>query len=379
MSPGNELINKKELNEIRKIFTKSNGVLFAHGFEKRRKKIFRVRNFEKKLSEKFNSKYVQCVSSGTAAIKVALKALGVKHGDEVITQSFNFIATIEAILDCGAKPIITGINEGLNMPVEELSRLISKKTKAVIIVHMLGYSAEIDKIIKFCKKRKIPLIEDNCEAMGGTFKKKKLGTLSDIGIFSFDFGKTITTGEGGCILTNNKKNFLFFKRYHDHGHKLLKKVPRGIDDADMPGFNYRMTELQAAVGLSQIKKLNFILNESKKRFILLKKLLGRKLTLREIYPGSEPNYDTIIFKVKNKKKREKIVNCLTKSGIGTKNLPDAIKWHFAYFWKHAITKDQLKNTLKSKRILEQYIAIPILLSVSLRHYEKTSKKLLKLV
>ena len=379
MSPGNELINKKELNEIRKIFTKSNGVLFAHGFEKRRKNIFRVRNFEKKLSEKFNSKYVQCVSSGTAAIKVALKALGVKHGDEVITQSFNFIATIEAILDCGAKPIITGINEGLNMPVEELSRLISKKTKAVIIVHMLGYSAEIDKIIKFCKKRKIPLIEDNCEAMGGTFKKKKLGTLSDIGIFSFDFGKTITTGEGGCILTNNKKNFLFFKRYHDHGHKLLKKVPRGIDDADMPGFNYRMTELQAAVGLSQIKKLNFILNESKKRFILLKKLLGQKLTLREIYPGSEPNYDTIIFKVKNKKKREKIVNCLTKSGIGTKNLPDAIKWHFAYFWKHAITKDQLKNTLKSKRILEQYIAIPILLSVSLRHYEKTSKKLLKLV
>ena len=147
----------------------------------------------------------------------------------------------------------------------------------------------------------------------------------------------------------------------------------------MPGFNYRMTELQAAVGLSQIKKLNFILNESKKRFIILKKLLGQKLTLREIYPGSEPNYDTIIFKVKNKKKREKIVNCLTKSGIGTKNLPDAIKWHFAYFWKHAITKDQLKNTLKSKKILEQYIAIPILLSVSLRHYEKTSKKLLKLV
>ena len=111
MSPVNELIDKKELDEIKKIFTKSNGVLFAHGFDKRRKNIFRVRNFEKKLSEKFNSKYVQCVSSGTAAIKIALKALGVKNGDEVITQSFNFIATIEAILDCGAKPIITGINE----------------------------------------------------------------------------------------------------------------------------------------------------------------------------------------------------------------------------------------------------------------------------
>ena len=379
MSPGNELIDKKELGEIKEIFTKSDGVLFAHGFDKRRKNIFRVRNFEKKLSKKFNSKYVQCVSSGTAAIKIALKALGVKHGDEVITQSFNFIATIEAILDCGAKPIITGINDGLNMPVNELSRLITKKTKAVIVVHMLGYSAEIDKIIRFCKKRKIPLIEDNCEAVGGTYNKKKLGTLSDIGIFSFDFGKTITTGEGGCILTNNKKNYLFFKRYHDHGHKLLKKIPRGIDEADMPGFNYRMTELQAAVGLSQIKKLDFIIKESKKRFNLLNQILSKKFEMREIYSGSEPNYDTIIFKVENKIKRKKIVEYLVKSGIGTKNLPDAIKWHFAYFWKHAITKDQLKNTIHSKKILEKYIAIPIYLNVSLKNYKKISYNLLKII
>ncbi len=379
MSPGNELINHKELTEIKKIFTKSDGVLFAHGFDKRRKNIFRVRKFENELSKKFNSKYVQCVSSGTAAIKVALKALGVKHGDEVITQSFNFIATIEAILDCGAKPIITGINDGLNMPVEELPKLITNKTKAVIVVHMLGYSAEMDKILKYCKKKKIPLIEDNCEAVGGSYKGKKLGTLSDIGIFSFDFGKTITTGEGGCILTNNKKNYLFFKRYHDHGHKLIKNIPRGIDDADMPGFNYRMTELQAAVGLSQIKKLDFIIRESKKRFLLIQKIIGEKVNLRKIYEKSEPNYDTIIFKIKNKSKRKKIVNYLVRSGVGTKNLPDAIKWHFAYFWKHAITKNQLKHTLKSKKILEQYIAIPIYLSISLKNYERLSKNLLKFI
>ena len=379
MSPGNELINHKELTEIKKIFTKSDGVLFAHGFDKRRKNIFRVRKFENELSKKFNSKYVQCVSSGTAAIKVALKALGVKHGDEVITQSFNFIATIEAILDCGAKPIITGINDGLNMPVEELPKLITNKTKAVIVVHMLGYSAEMDKILKYCKKKKSPLIEDNCEAVGGSYKGKKLGTLSDIGIFSFDFGKTITTGEGGCILTNNKKNYLFFKRYHDHGHKLIKNIPRGIDDADMPGFNYRMTELQAAVGLSQIKKLDFIIRESKKRFLLIQKIIGEKVNLRKIYEKSEPNYDTIIFKIKNKSKRKKIVNYLVRSGVGTKNLPDAIKWHFAYFWKHAITKNQLKHTLKSKKILEQYIAIPIYLSISLKNYERLSKKLLKII
>ena len=101
--------------------------------------------------------------------------------------------------------------------------------------------------------------------------------------------------------------------------------------------------------------------------------------MREIYARSEPNYDTLIFKVENKSKRKKIVKYLIKSGIGTKNLPDAIKWHFAYFWKHAITKDQLKNTLKSKKILEQYIAIPILISISLKHYEKISKKIIKMI
>ena len=208
---------------------------------------------------------------------------------------------------------------------------------------------------------------------------KKLGTLSDIGIFSFDFGKTITTGEGGCILTNNKKHYLFFKRYHDHGHKLLKNIPRGIDEADMPGFNYRMTELQAAVGLSQIQKLDFIIKESKKRFDILTRFLSEKFVLREIYSGSEPNYDTIIFKVENKNKREKIVNYLVKAGVGTKNLPDAIKWHFAYFWKHAISKDQLKNTIRSKKILEKYIAIPIYLKLSLKTYEKISINLLKII
>jgi len=377
--PGNELINHKELKEVKKIFTVSDGVLFAHGFDKRRKNIFRVRKFEKQISKTFGSKYVQCVSSGTAAIKIALKSLGVKHGDEVITQSFNFIATIEAILDCGAKPIITGINNDLNMSPEELSKLITKKTKAVILVHMLGYSAELDKIQKVCRRKKIPLIEDNCETMGGTYKGKKLGTQSDIGIFSFDFGKTITTGEGGCLLTNDKKKYSYFKRYHDHGHKLIRNLPRGVDDADMPGFNYRMTELQAAVGLAQLPKLNYILRESKKRFLAIENKLKNKVKLRGIYKGSIPNYDTLIFKIDDKKKRSKIVKYLNTTGVGTKNLPDAIKWHFAFFWKHAVTKDQIKNTLISKKILEKYIAIPIFLRKKVEVYEKIATNLIKLI
>ena len=151
--PGFELIGNKELNNIKEIFKKSNGVLFAHGFDKLRKNIFRVRKFENEISKFFGSKYVQCVSSGTAAIKIALKSAGVKYNDEVITQGFNFIATIEAIVDCGAKPVITGINDDLNLDLNHLKKLVTKKTKAIILVHMLGYSGEIDKIKSFCKKK----------------------------------------------------------------------------------------------------------------------------------------------------------------------------------------------------------------------------------
>ena len=118
---------------------------------------------------------MQCVSSGTAAIKIALKSLGVKPGDEVITQSFNFIATIEAILDCGAKPIITGINNDLNMPVEHLPKLITKKTKAIILVHMLGYSAEIDKIQKFCKQKKFLLLKITVKQLVQPLMENNLG------------------------------------------------------------------------------------------------------------------------------------------------------------------------------------------------------------
>ena len=376
--PGFELIGKSELKEVKEIFTKSNGVLFAHGFEKKKKNIFRVRKFENQISKVFKSKYVQCVSSGTAAIKIALKSAGVRHNDEVITQGFNFIATIEAIVDCGAHPIITGINDDLNLDINHLKKLVTKKTKAIILVHMLGYAGEIDKIISFCKKKKITLIEDNCEAIGATFKNKYLGTLGDIGVFSFDFGKNITTGEGGCLLTNNKKKYLFFKQYHDHGNKLLKHLPRGNDKAAMAGFNYRMTELQAAVGIAQLKKIHFIVRENKKRFDVLNNFISKKSYIRKIYKGSSPSYDTFLFKVEKNKKKI-IVNLLNKVGIGTKNLPDAIKWHFAFYWKHAVSKKQLKNTESSKKILDEYIAIPILLKKKISLYKEIGQKINSLI
>ncbi len=376
--PGNELVGKQELEEIKKIFIQSNGVLFAHGFDKRRKNIFRVRKFENDLKKYFKAKYVLCVSSGTAAIKIALKACGIKKGDEVITQAFNFIATVEAILDVGATPVITNIDETLNMCPKDLKMKITKKTKAVIPVHMLGFSANINKIEKICKEKKIKLIEDNCESIGGKYRNKFLGNFGDVGVMSFDFGKNITTGEGGCILTNDKKIFKYSKEYHDHGHELNPKFSRGMDTVSNPGFNYRMTELQAAVGIAQLKKLNFILKENKKKFNILKNILKKRFILRDEIKFSKSSFDTFIFRVDKKELRLKIIKYLRKTDIGIKNVPDAIKWHFASFWKHAVSKKQIKSIVKSKKQIEKFVAIPILLKKSERIYKNLAEEILSI-
>ena len=368
--PGHELIGIEELKEINAIFKKSDGVLFAHGFDERRKYIFRVRNFEKNLKKFFKSKYVLCVTSGTAAIKIALKACGVKPGDEVITQAFNFIATVEAILDVGAIPIVTNIDNTLNMCPDDLLKKITNRTKAVIPVHMLGFSSDISRIEKICKQKKIKLVEDNCESIGAKYKNKFLGNFGDVGVMSFDFGKNITTGEGGCILTNNKKIYEYCKQYHDHGHELNPKFSRGMDTVSNPGFNYRMTELQGAVGIAQLKKLKLILSKNKKRYDLLSKTLSKKFKIRNNIKGSTASMDTFMFEVSEDKLRSKIVKYLRKSGIGIKNVPDAIRWHFASYWKHAISKKQINSIKKSKNKIERYVAIPISIKVSKQTYSR---------
>ncbi len=371
--PGFELINNKEKTALNKLFDES-GILFAHGFDNIRKK-YHVREFEKKNQSFFKSKFCLAVSSGTAAIKVALMAMGVKKGDHVVTQAFNFIATIEAILDCGAKPIIVNVDKTLNMDVEELKKKITKKTKVVIPVHMLGSSANTNEIIKICKKKKIRVLEDNCEAVGAKFKKKYLGTIAEVGVFSFDFGKMITTGEGGLILTNNPKIYKYAKEYHDHGHENNPKLPRGRDTKSIYGFNYRMTEMQAVVGKEQLKKLNYILKENLKRHKVLEKNLKNYYELRHILKDTIPNHDTFIFYCEDNYKRKKILEILKKYKIGTKNLPDAIQWHCSYFWSHALSKKECEKSIRTKKILNKAIAIPILVKKKISLYERISKEI----
>ena len=372
--PGWELIDNKEKENLIKIFTKSNGVMFAHGFDKRRNYIFRVRNFEKAISKFLKIKYCVATTSGTMAQYVALKALGVKKGDEVMTQAFTFVATAESTIEVGAKLNIINIDETFNIDIKELEKKISNKTRVLVTVPMLGNPCKIDEIKKITKKYNVKILEDACESLGAKYKKKYVGTVGDVGIFSLDFAKTITTGEGGLIVTNNKKLYKFCREYIDHGHENNPKFPRGKDTRKFHGLNLRMTELQAAVGIAQLKKINLIIKKNKKNKNLLKRLISNNKNIKfRIIVDKDELSDTLIFFLDKKEKAFNFLKLFLKHGYSTKNLPDAIDWHFAGTWKHMkkyiINRD--KTFRPSKNLLERAIAIPVFV----KQTEKEIKKL----
>jgi len=373
--PGFEWIDEEEKIAVSSIFD-NGGVLFAHGFDAMRNGVYHVREFEQAVSEKFKVAHCQAVSSGTSATKVALKAVGVKPGDEVITQAFNFIATIEAILDCGATPIVANVDKSLNMDPLELKNLVTTKTSAIVPVHMLGVSAEMDPIMKFASESGIPVVEDNCESVGAKYGDKFLGTIGQAGVFSFDHGKIITAGEGGMVLTNDEKTFRYATEYHDHGHENNPDFPRGLDTCSIPGFNYRMTEMQGAVGKVQLSKLDKMLEANRERYVELVDSMGEEVDFRSIPEKSKTIHDCLIFFEQDEGQRKRYINLLGSEGFGTKNLPDAINWHCAAFWSHALHSDQVEHVQLTKNLLCTAIAIPIWKRKSVEDYKQLGRKLL---
>jgi 8-amino-3,8-dideoxy-alpha-D-manno-octulosonate transaminase len=201
--PGFEVFGDKEKQEIMDVL--ETGVLFRYEFSEQRKGIYKVRTFEENFAKYNGAGFAQAVTSGTVALKVALAVLGIGPGDEVITQGFTFVATWEAIFDVGATPVFTEIDTTLNMDPADLEKKISDRTKAIIPVHMLGSGARIDEIMAIADKHNIPVIEDTAQAVGGTWRGKHLGTFGKCGAFSFDAVKTMTTGEGGMVITDDEK------------------------------------------------------------------------------------------------------------------------------------------------------------------------------
>ncbi len=365
---------KESLNEI---FETSNGVLFPHGYDALRNGRFRVREFEKAFSDKFSCKHTQAVTSGTVAQLVAMVAMGIKQGDEVITQAHTFVATVESILAIGAVPVIIDVDDTYNIDPIALENAITSKTKLIVPVHMLGNPASMDKILEIGKKYGIPVLEDGCEALGATYKGQNVGTLGDAGVFSLDFAKTITTGEGGLMITNNSHYYKIAKEFHDHGHESNPDFPRGRDTRSIVGMNYRMSEMQGAVGIAQLKKLDFIVSKNREHKFFLKSNMDKsKITFRNITDVEGDLADTLIFNFENPIFANQFLKLYKASGYGTKNIPDAIDWHFAGTWNHMFVnvpayRDTWKTQWsKTAELLARSIAIPIFVKTTKEELEK---------
>ena len=376
--PGFELIGAEEREAVDRLFGEEGGILFAHGFDAARKR-YHVREFEAQAAQMLEGKHALAVSSGTAAVKIALKALGVGPGDEVITQAFNFIATVEAILDTGAKPVIANVDDTLNMDCEEAETLITPRTKVLLPVHMLGVPADMDKVMALAKLHDLRVLEDNAESLGAKYKGSYLGFIGDAGALSFDFGKIVTSGEGGMVITNTSAVDKYAREYHDHGHENNLELPRGRDTKTIFGFNYRMTEMQAAVGKEQLKKLDQIIRENKARYEALSSGFDKSAPLRAAPIGSETIHDTFIFFVDDKDKREAVVEFLGRSGFGTKNLPDAVEWHCAAYWHHALDDEQTRRAEDTRERLAKAIAVPIWLRKTEADYAELGQSLRRLI
>lgn len=347
--PGFELWGAEERKEVNDVL--ETGILMRYGFDGPRKGIWKSKELEEAICKTFGCSYAQLVSSGTAALTTALSALGVGAGDEVIMPSFTFVASFEAVLSVGAIPVLVDIDESLTLNPDAVRKAITPKTKCIMPVHMCGSMADLDALKAICKQHNLLLLEDACQSIGGTYKGKMLGSIGDAGTFSFDFVKTMTCAEGGVVMTSNEDVYIKSDGYSDHGHD-HKGVDRGADLHPFVGYNFRISELHAAVGLAQIRKLDKFLSIQKKNHTQLKSILSTvpEISFRVI---PDPNGDSCTFLswfLPTEEITRAVVADLKEQGILAGNFYwYDNNWHYIRKWDHlknSVTLNALHPDLK---------------------------------
>jgi perosamine synthetase len=288
----------------------------------------KVEEFERKFAEYVGSKYAVAVSSCTTALHLAMIVAGIKENDEVICPSMSFIATANSIAYTGATPVFADVNkETYNIDINHVKTLITKKTKAVLIVHQIGMPADIDAFKELCTQKNLILIEDAACAAGSAYKGKKIGFHSDLVCFSFHPRKVITTGDGGMITTSNKDYHERLKILRQHGMSVndrLRHESKNIIEEDYleRGYNFRMTDIQAAVGIKQLEKLDYIVGERRKIAALYNEAFSKitSLSVPEEKEGYCTNYQTYIVYLKASAgiSRKELMQKLLDNGIATR-------------------------------------------------------------
>ena len=329
-----------------------------------------LRKFEQEFAKYTGSKYAVGVSNGTAALHLALKALGLKKGDEVIIPDITFVATANSVLLTGATPVLADVNhDDMNISLDSIKQNITSKTKAILPVHIAGKICKMTQIKKIAKKNNLLLIEDCAHAIGTKLNNKHAGTFGSAGCFSFYPTKNFTTIEGGMIITNSKHVAEYVTSARSHGltrslaDRYLKGKPWDYDIVN-PGFNYRLDEIRSSLGLNQLKRINSL---NSKRF-LASKYYSKQLeeipgiTAPKNFRNKEHTYHLYIIRIKNEfgQNRDEVFKGLKKVGIQV-SLHYKPLHRFSAYRKLAKMYGKLDN---SKQIYKESLSLPLYPSIS---------------
>jgi len=348
--PGFELFGDKERAEVNEVL--ETGVLMRYGFDGMRNGQWKAKELENKLAKRMQVSHAQLVSSGTAALTVALASAGIGAGDEVIMPTFTFVASFESILALGAIPVLVDIDETLTLNPVAVENAITTKTKVVMPVHMCGSMADLKALKAICDKHNLLLVEDACQAIGGTFEGKPLGSYGHLGCFSFDYVKTITCGEGGAIISNNEKYIANADHYSDHGHDHIGK-DRGAEGHPFLGYNHRISELNAAVGCAQIQRLDEFLDIQKGNYSVLRAALKTVpgVSFRRVPEGGVESYAFLNFFLPTEAKAKNVHTALGNAGVDACFYWYDNNWHYYKKWEHLTERKSLGKL--PNEVLEQ--------------------------
>jgi 8-amino-3,8-dideoxy-alpha-D-manno-octulosonate transaminase len=348
--PGFEFWGDEERKEVNDVL--ETGILMRYGFDGPRKGVWKSKELEKAICKTFNCKYSQLTSSGTSALTTAMVALGIGAGDEVIMPAFTFVASFEAVLSVGAIPVMVDVDDTLTLNPDAVKKAITTKTKCIMPVHMCGSMADMDALDAICKEHSLILLEDACQSIGGSYKGKMLGTIGAAGTFSFDFVKTITCAEGGVVMTNNEDVYIKCDGYTDHGHD-HKGVDRGADLHPFIGYNFRISELHAAVGLAQIRKLDKFLSIQKKNHAALKNILMQvpEISFRKIPDPAGDSCTFLSWFLPTEEITKAVVAELKAKGILAGNFYwYDNNWHYIRKWDHLKQGTTLSGLSESQKM-----------------------------
>ena len=386
--PGFELFGDAERKEVKDVL--DSGVLMRYGFDGLRKGQWKAKDLETEIENRFAVQHAQLLSSGTAAVSMALAASGVGAGDEVIMPCFTFVASFEAILMLGATPVVVDIDDTLTLDIDAVKTSISPKTKAIMPVHMCGSMANLDALKTICKNHDLLLIEDACQAIGGTYKGQALGTIGDLGCFSFDFVKTVTSGEGGAVVTNNTQYAKYLDHFSDHGHDHIGN-DRGAETHPFLGYNFRISELNAAVGLAQFRRIDEFIALQKKHYKILRDALEPLdgVTFRSVPEGGEESCAFLNFFLEDLETAREVSKMFKANGLDVCFHYYDNNWHYIRKWDHLKMKKSLyplsseiqtgldalkeKNFTKSDHYIGRNLSCLVKLSWSKAEVEQRAK------